>query len=46
MSANKGYGLISELFMVDACDSPCQEDFLPGQRRQVPLTMTEMVDDW
>ena len=33
VGADMGLWLVIELLMVDACDPPCQEDFLPGQRR-------------
>ena len=29
----RDFGCVCEPSMVDACDPPCQEDFLPGQRR-------------
>ena len=33
VGADMGLWLIIELLMVDACDPPCQEAFLPGRRR-------------
>ena len=36
-------GCVCELAMVDACDHPCQDAFLPGRRILAPLILTEMT---